>query len=249
MLLSPTPIPPEAALRNMALGVCALALTAWGLVSAPAARAQTIAEAGDAGQTLSAAQNIPGGVTKILGSLGNPSDADLFRLYISSPATFSATTVNVVTDASGIDTELSLFDAAGHGIATNDDASGFSFDSNLPVGNALYSGLAPGFYYLGVSSSENEAINSASQLLFNGYPGGDTTAVRGAASGLNPTRLFNFNSNEYDTSSFGSYEIDLTGTSAAVPEVSTRASFGLLLALGMGGVVIAAKKKKAAAPA
>ncbi|MGI4790252.1 MAG: LamG domain-containing protein [Janthinobacterium lividum] len=34
---------------------------------------------------------------------------------------------------------------------------------------------------------------------------------------------------------------------AAVPEASTTVSFGLLLALGMGGVVIAARKKKAAA--
>ena len=34
-----------------------------------------------------------------------------------------------------------------------------------------------------------------------------------------------------------------------VPEASTTVSFGLLLALGMGGVVIAAKKKKAAASA
>ena len=33
----------------------------------------------------------------------------------------------------------------------------------------------------------------------------------------------------------------------AVPEASTNASFGLLLALGLGGVVLAAKKKKAAA--
>ncbi len=38
-------------------------------------------------------------------------------------------------------------------------------------------------------------------------------------------------------------------TPAAVPEASTTVSFGLLLALGMGGVVIAAKKKKVAASA
>jgi len=35
---------------------------------------------------------------------------------------------------------------------------------------------------------------------------------------------------------------------AAVPEASTTASLGLLLALGLGGVVIAAKRKKASAP-
>jgi len=31
-----------------------------------------------------------------------------------------------------------------------------------------------------------------------------------------------------------------------VPEASTTASFGLLLALGLGGVVVAARKKKVA---
>lgn len=259
MLISSSSILHKARFRNMALRNTALssmavsgsvlALVVLGLVSSPAAYAQTVFESGDAGQTLSTAQSIStAGVSRIIGSLNNPSDADLYRLYISSPATFSASTINAVTDASGIDTELSLFDAAGHGLATNDDASGFTIDSNLPAGNALYSSLTPGYYYLGISASENEAINSASQLIFQGYPGGDTTAVRGAASGLNPTVLFNFNSNEYDTSSFGSYEIDLTGTSApaAVPEASTTVSFGVLLVLGMGGLVIAARKKNAA---
>ena len=46
----------------------------------------------------------------------------------------------------------------------------------------------------------------------------------------------------------GSESLHLTSfTPAAVPEASTTVSFGLLLALGLGGVVIAAKKKKAAA--
>ena len=36
-------------------------------------------------------------------------------------------------------------------------------------------------------------------------------------------------------------------TPAAVPEASTTVSFGLLLMLGMGGVIVAARKKKAAA--
>ena len=42
--------------------------------------------------------------------------------------------------------------------------------------------------------------------------------------------------------------VSLKGTPAAVPEASTTVSLGLLLALGLGGVVIAAKRKKASAP-
>ena len=37
----------------------------------------------------------------------------------------------------------------------------------------------------------------------------------------------------------------LVATRAPVPEASTTVSFGLLLALGLGGLVIAAKRKKA----
>ncbi len=40
---------------------------------------------------------------------------------------------------------------------------------------------------------------------------------------------------------------NLTYSPAAVPEASTTVSFGLLLALGLGGVVVAAKRKKATA--
>lgn len=215
-----------------------------GLMGAPAARAQTVLEAGDADQTLRTAQDLSASsVATIMGSIADPDDADLYRIYINSPSTFSASTVNAATDAGGVDTQLSLFDAAGHGVATNDDASNFSFDSNLPAGNALYSGLSAGYYYLGISSSGNEAVNSASQLLFNRDPSGGTQAVRGPASGLNPTVFSAFNSNEYDTSSFGSYEIDLTGASAAVPEASTTVSFSLLLALGLGGFAVARRRK------
>ncbi|MGI4788634.1 MAG: hypothetical protein ACRYFS_07265 [Janthinobacterium lividum] len=39
----------------------------------------------------------------------------------------------------------------------------------------------------------------------------------------------------------------LTDTPAAVPEASTTVSFGLLLMLGLGGIVVAARKKKIAA--
>ena len=229
-------------------------LTAFSLAAIAAARAGTVVEAGDAGQTLITAQDASTvAATQINGSLANPSDADLYRIYISSPSTFSATTVNDVTNAGGfgVDTELSLFDAAGHGVATNDDASGITLDSTLPAGNALYSSLSSGYYFLGISSSGNEAINSNSQLIFSGYPGGDTTAVRGPASGLNPTVLSTFNSNEYDTTTFGPYEIDLTGTSAApnassAPEPSQTAALAFT-ALGLGGLLLRARKKKAQA--
>ncbi len=166
----------------------------------------------------------------ITGTFANASDADLYAIRITTPGSFSASTVNSASAAQ--DTALFLFNSSGVAIATNDDASGTSLDSSLPSGNSLYANLTAGTYYIGISESGNEAINLNSQLLFNGYPGGDTTAVRGAASGLNPTTLRTFNSNEFDTTTFGAYEIDLTSAATAVnpnavPEPSTWVALGL----------------------
>lgn len=50
----------------------------------------------------------------------------------------------------------------------------------------------------------------------------------------------------YGGASGGLNELQVFGTPAAVPEASTTVSFGLLLALGLGGVTIARKKRLAA---
>jgi hypothetical protein len=207
-------------------------LTAALGMAASTVRAQFV-ETTDAGQTLPTADSTAVGVagvplTTIIGSFGTASDADLYAIDITAPTTFSATTSNTITNTSGVDTELFLFNASGQPIAANDDASGgTTLDSTLPAGNALFTSLSAGTYYLGISTSGNEPINSASQLLFAPYPGGDTTTVRGPASGLNPTTEANFNGNEFDTTTSGAYEINLTSTSTAfnpVPEPSSWAA-------------------------
>lgn len=53
--------------------------------------------------------------------------------------------------------------------------------------------------------------------------------------------------NNQDTLYQGVDNVSIHETPAAVPEASTTVSFGLLLALGLGGVVIAARRKKAVA--
>lgn len=189
----------------------------------------------DAGQTLATAQPTasaanPAGtaLSTIFGTFSTGADADLFVIRITAPGSFSATTNNTVTNSTFLDTALFLFDSTGKAIATNDDASGSVVSSTLPTGNTLFASLAAGTYYLGISGSGNEAVNAVNQLLFAGYPGGDTTAVRGTASGLNPATLSTFNGN-VTFSQTGSYEIDLTSvaTAAAVPEPSTWAALAL----------------------
>ena len=166
-----------------------VAATAMTVGLASTSRAQGYIETGDAGSTLASAAVTSGAsLPSISGSFSGLNDADLYKITISAPGSFSASTVNTITDAGGQDTALFLFSSTGTAIATNDDAaSGTTVDSALPAGNTLYASLAAGTYYLGISESGNEPVNTANQLLFAGYPGGDTTAVRGAASGLNPT--------------------------------------------------------------
>jgi hypothetical protein len=221
--------------------VGSLALVSWAATNA-LTQAQFV-EAGDAGETLTTASytGATSGValTTITGTLGTDDDVDLYEIRLNMPSAFSATTNNPVTNlATGPDTELSLYDASGHAIEENDDdASGLVLTSTLPSGNAFTANLSAGIYYLGISASGDEAENLYSQLLFASNAG-DTTALVGPASGLNPTTLNGFDHQEYSgaAGTLGAYEIDLTGAlsvgPAAVPEPST----GALLALGLGGV-------------
>jgi hypothetical protein len=142
-----------------------------------------------------------------------------------------------------LDTALFLFDSSGAPIYTNDDASGTSLQSRLPGGSSFTLSLAPGVYILGISLSGNEPINLNSQLLFAGYPGGDSTAVRGPSSGNSPMTLSNFNG-QTSFSETGVYQIDLTSTQAAVPEPST-------IALVVCGAValVAYRRRRASASA
>ena len=209
----------------------------------PTSRAVTYTEVGDAGSTLAGAQTVAAGTTSqpltaIFGTVASGSDADVFRFTITSTSLFSATTNNALTSSTGgigLDTALFLFNASGQPLLTNDDASGTSVQSTLPAGNSLLANLSPGTYYLALSLSGNEPINSAGQLLF---AAGDSTAVRGAAPGLNPPVLSDFDSRTTSPPT-GAYEIDLTGaaTVAAVPEPSTWALLGAGVALlGVAGV-------------
>ena len=205
-------------------------LTAASIGLADTSHAITYAETGDAGQTLATAQTVPAADLTIDGAFANPSDADLYMLSITAAGSYTFSTINTRTNTSGVDTALSLFSSTGTALLENDDASGTTFDSSLTTT------LAVGTYYIGVASSGNEPINSASQVLFVGLgQSGDTTAVRGPATGVNPATLSTFNSNESDTTTFGNYEIGITAPAgAAAPEPSTWAT------LALGGIASAA---------
>jgi hypothetical protein len=225
--------------RNWTSPAFAVAIAALTLV-ASVAPAATFTEMTDAGNTLATADATGSAgtqLTTIYGALQSTgTDADLFVIYIASPTTFSATTNNSLTNTGFtygsshlvLDTSLFLFDASGNAVAANDDTSGSILTSTLPAAQFT---LSAGIYYLGISITGNEPVNSANQLLF--ATNDDATAVRGpeALNNLNPTTLSTFNFDNYDDEN-GSYEIDLIGVNEA-PEPSS----GVLAALGGGAVV------------
>lgn len=106
-----------------------------------AARADSVTEVGDAGQTLATAQPTGAGgpVTDIRTTLATFGDVDLFRIRIADTAAFAAATHSTT------DPMLHLFDAAGVRVGFNDDADG---GRQARLGG--FAGPA-GTYYLGVS--------------------------------------------------------------------------------------------------
>ncbi len=216
-----------------------LSLCAAIFLAVAPAWAVTYTETGDAGQLRATAQptaanqaaaNQP--LTAILGGLLGATDIDLFLINITSPSTFSATTVNATTGF--LDTALFLFDNNGRPIyANDDDPGGLSVNSTLPAGNGLSPTVA-GVYYLGISFSGAQPVNSSNITLF---ASGNSTDVRGPnASATGP--LTNWDtSGIIPSGSFpASYRIDLTGaTTAAVPEPTTFA-FAVIGGIGLVGL-------------
>ncbi len=214
-----------------------LALTGALALATASAQGQSYNEVGDAGQTIGTAQSsgltVGNSTVSIFGTIASPTDADIFSIQINSPMFFSASTVG----GSILDTALFLFNSSGMAIYTNDDASGTSIQSTLPGGSSFTMSLAPGLYYIAISLSGNEPINSNGQLLFAPYTGGDPSSVRGPAAGLNPNTLGNFNGLT-SFAEMGAYRINLS----AVPEPST---FALCLAGAAAAGVYLRKRRKA----
>lgn len=212
--------------------VAALLAATWSATGG--ARADSITEGGDAGYLPATAQwdYGTGALSLVTGSIDSASDADMFAIYISDPAAFSAST----TGSTVFDTQLFLFDASGIGIAANDDIlnGGGQYNpwSALPVGSIP--NLTAGLYYIAISSWDYDPVNESGNIftdddtynavVFNMGPGGgspvETWEGTGALNGA-----------------LGAYQINLTGAEYArvnIPEGPTIAmlAIGAIAVLG-----------------
>ncbi len=109
--------------------------------SAPAFNGHT--EGGDAGSLPETAQATPAGALPAIRGTLSPDDVDLYAIYIANPAQFRATTRCLTS----FDTQLYLFDAAGRGVAFNDDSPEGGLQSLL-TGQCI---RQPGIYYLAIT--------------------------------------------------------------------------------------------------
>lgn len=150
-------------LTNLSLATVGAAVIGLGV--AGTAQAATFTEMGDAGSTLSTAQNLPGGINVIKGTISPRRDADLFSFFWSG-GRFRATTVR----GASFDTILQLFDSSGMLIAENDD-----FRRTRQSRLRLF--IDPGEYLLGISSYPNFGES------------GPTYDTRGNSSGAYSIRL------------------------------------------------------------
>jgi hypothetical protein len=225
---------------HRSLLLCAATAAAFIFAAAPPAHAQVFVEAGDAGQTPGTAQatglsqTVGIGTATIFGTFSNGNDADVFRINIVQTGTFSASTVNLLTGTSGgaggLDTQLFLFDSLFRPVYANDDASGATLQSTLPAHTSFLGSLAVGTYYLAISLSGNNPVNSNNQLVFT-TGGGDNTAIRGMAAGINPATWSDFNS-ETSFPQQGAYQINIfnvpeSGSTLLIMLIASAAIFGL----------------------
>jgi hypothetical protein len=168
-------------------------------------------EVGDAGSLPGSAQIIAGAgpVTTITGTLADINDEDMFFFEITSAALFSASTVG--TPGTVADTQLFLFRSSGLGAIANDDSpGGGTLRSQIPAGSMTTFMLPVGFYYLAISSFNNNPV-SVGGLIF---PDAPFTGVFGPTGPGGGSPVSNWSAGGGGS---GTYTINLTAAQA-VPE-------------------------------
>lgn len=178
-------------------------------IFASTASAGTWSEDTDAGELPGTAATTSGvgALTEISGQATGDQDVDMYRICISAPAEFSATTSGTV-----IDPQLFLFDASGEGVESNDDiVCTVNRQSRLVAGNPD-GPTAAGAYYLAIDRWDKEP-QSADGAIFPDTCDPGAYIVNGPTGpgGASPITSWNNNGNAGQEGGGTSYTISLTG--------------------------------------
>lgn len=189
------------------------------------ARAATWTETGDAPE-LPAGQATQGAgpLDTIEGTFADGRDADLYRIRLDDPPRFSAA-LSTPSDP-GADTQIFLFDAAGLGIAGNDDPNSQTLHGAFVAGDPLTADLTPGIYLLGVSQFDIVPLAGGLRI----FPVDLFDEALGPEGPGGPGPVDAWGGDDLGISA--GYRVSLTGASFAVPEpASAGALLGALAAL------------------
>lgn len=184
-------------LRSLNFAVASLALAAF-------IPAQTWTEQGDAGDLPATAQSVAGNgaLTQINGELPNGGDVDMYKIYVSDFANFSASSVG----GASFDTQMWMFDLAGFGISFNDDDN--SLQSTV-TGQFL---TGNGAVLIALSRYDNDARDLNNDQIWNDTPFGVERQPDGPGA-ANPVVAWGLAS----TGSTGPYSLFLTGAEFVDP--------------------------------
>ncbi len=165
---------------------------------------RVLLEVGDAGDLPETSQSTPSGALTVIDGTIDDNDVDMFAIFLSNPATFSATTVGTGT---GFDTQLWLFGPDGKGVVFNDDSSGTL--STIDNSSGCLTGRPAGVYYIAISRYNRDALGCGGGLIWNNSPLNTVRCPDG------PERTSRINGWTGSTSAGGVYTILLTNAQGA----------------------------------
>ena len=210
-------------------------------------RAATYTETGDAGDLPATAQIVTGPTSTSLDSITGSltlttaiSDGDMYQIFISNPAAFSASDTAFIQGYNNFDSQIFLFNAQGIGVVANDDAASGGSQSSIAAGSI--SGSQIGVYYILIDGSSRYPVSSGG-LIFPNLTDG-TTDPTGTYGPTGPGGAQAISSYTGSSNEAGAYRIALTGAQfVVVPEPG---SVAFMLA-GTAGVALTVLRRRRAA--
>ncbi len=176
---------------------------------------------GDAGELVSSSQGITssGSLTTITGSIGVTNDVDMYRIIVTTGASFSASTVG----QADIDTQLSLVSATGMAVYLNDDSTGV-LGSKLPAGDTFSPSTNGDVYYLIVGNYNNHPQDVSGNPIFTYNGTADYELINGPS--VNPGPVAQYQQLGTET---GAYTVTLTSAEGDPTLPVELASFSAVL--------------------